>query len=1113
MLITLTHPLRLDISTISDFLPHSKLESDSILEEKTSKKILSFHKKESSEEFDAIETDFTAEELGTLLSKVESYRNKKVILALGKAGFELPQLYKTALANNEVDLVELLLQKRADPNEKNHYGTSYLIEAIKDDREKLALLLVQYGADLTQWSKDYPPDTPLMLAAWKKQSRVVDAILEKKVDPSFVGPVGQTALYAAIYGGSSEIVNKLLSFEKVDVNQSCQGTSLLAHAVKKGHLEIVQTLLSRKADIELGEEELTPLIIALQEEQLEIADLLIDAKADCMNPLVLGYAARYSNIKLIQKILDKKVDVDTSPEDQATPLMVATSSGQLEVVRKFLSLGANHGASEKEDGLTAMHLASREGHDAIIQLLIAKNAEVDKECKKGSPLVLALINNHPKTLDILLQHGASINVKMPTGKDLLTFAAEKQFAECIDVLMKYKAPFSKIDPYRLMDQAFHEGNKATFNALLQHDEKEIKNYLYARRKTPLKRVNLSEVKKGSSYSLMLKNTYKECQLRIVQREWRKKHPSEKKVKYEEILKGPLSLRFIQEPIGFAAESHAKKIKAGQWLTLDFKEKEFSRNLFKALRQERITINEMSTADALYHFNDLMRDEKRNTHLRQHDFSLPGPYFPTHISYAQQYQLENFANALLSLPLHERCYFSIDCSRIFEMIFLCYGLEIYQKAIQVSQFQTFLTKFIDKLKVSESEKKDLLKDIETLKEDDTNNLASLRLRVAVLNHYPDLKHLVFEDAWYKDTRITSAKLMLATFAVGDQNPYFEISPDYDENNPNSPLLCHIILTTSAMNALQLAMHGNDSTFPFFTAGQFSPRLIRELDEHPERVGFHRHARPVEFPHPDLESALKTHGYRNVHPAANKAHDFPFHGWRNGALTIKPMIRYLRKLHESVKGYDMSKYIWFLTDMDMSAGWSARNRAKSNYIWERKSYWINRILEEQNGKLQDCNNDALFISLIDMLQNENQWIQFVGQIPTKHFENESKVIQFMEAIKKIMKEYQNLPVLFYIVAYRLLGDMPTIDAKEILKELSEDPSLLSKMFYWDRNGGVRFKSTFDSDMHGKKLESLQIPDMIRYCQKYLNYHFDKNRRVKIDSSQPFLMFEFGNKLSSG
>lgn len=70
---------------------------------------------------------------------------------------------------------------------------------------------------------------------------------------------------------------------------------------------------------------------------------------------------------------------------------------------------------------SAIHLASEQGHDDIVRLLIAKNAEVDVKSEGDSPLTLAIFNNHSTVADILLQHGANIQIKMPKGEDLLNY--------------------------------------------------------------------------------------------------------------------------------------------------------------------------------------------------------------------------------------------------------------------------------------------------------------------------------------------------------------------------------------------------------------------------------------------------------------------------------------------------------------------------------------------------------------------------------------------------------------------------------------------------------------------------------------------------------------------
>lgn len=65
----------------------------------------------------------------------------------------------------------------------------------------------------------------------------------------------------------------------------------------------------------------------------------------------------------------------------ATPMVVAISKGEVEVVQKMIKYGAN--VNEKVNGMTPLMYAARYNQVEIMEMLIEAGADVKEKCKKG----------------------------------------------------------------------------------------------------------------------------------------------------------------------------------------------------------------------------------------------------------------------------------------------------------------------------------------------------------------------------------------------------------------------------------------------------------------------------------------------------------------------------------------------------------------------------------------------------------------------------------------------------------------------------------------------------------------------------------------------------------
>jgi cytohesin len=102
-------------------------------------------------------------------------------------------------------------------------------------------------------------------------------------------------------------------------------------------------------------------------------------------------------------VINASINLRGNPEaDRA--LLDAAEKGNIEAVKQHLDAGADVNAQDNDIRWTPLHVAAAFGHKEIVELLIAKDADVNaKDVAGRTPLDLA--KRYPGIIDLLRKHG------------------------------------------------------------------------------------------------------------------------------------------------------------------------------------------------------------------------------------------------------------------------------------------------------------------------------------------------------------------------------------------------------------------------------------------------------------------------------------------------------------------------------------------------------------------------------------------------------------------------------------------------------------------------------------------------------------------------------------
>ena len=145
-----------------------------------------------------------------------------------------------AAENGLKDMVQLLLDKGAEPNKPDQDGDTPLHTAAYLGYKDMVLLLLNRGADPNM--ADRGGHSPLHVAAREGYKDVVLLLLNRGADPNMEDRGGDSPLYGAATEGHKDVVLLLLD-KGADPNMADHGVSPLHGAAKKVHKDVVLLLL------------------------------------------------------------------------------------------------------------------------------------------------------------------------------------------------------------------------------------------------------------------------------------------------------------------------------------------------------------------------------------------------------------------------------------------------------------------------------------------------------------------------------------------------------------------------------------------------------------------------------------------------------------------------------------------------------------------------------------------------------------------------------------------------------------------------------------------------------------------------------------------------------
>jgi uncharacterized protein len=275
-----------------------------------------------------------------------------------------------AVMRRDEEAVRLLLRNKADINGTQPDGTTALHWAVRDNNLDLAQLLIRSGAKVgvaTRYGV-----TPIQLACASGNLPLIDTLLRAGADPNTTNQGGETALMTAARTGRADAVRLLLDRgANVDAKEKVRGQTALMWAATENHLEVARLLLAHGANVNARTDVTIP---DGMENSIERPDgsrsmsanigaagpgvyraRAIPSPSGAMTPLL--FAAREGHLEMARMLVEAKANLNLTAANGTTPLVVAIINNHIHLARYLLQAGSDPNIADEYHKRSALFAA------------------------------------------------------------------------------------------------------------------------------------------------------------------------------------------------------------------------------------------------------------------------------------------------------------------------------------------------------------------------------------------------------------------------------------------------------------------------------------------------------------------------------------------------------------------------------------------------------------------------------------------------------------------------------------------------------------------------------------------------------------------------------------
>lgn len=422
-------------------------------------------------------------------------------------GGEVTSIFLKYAVKNISILKILLKEYKMDVNMVNSDGLSLLYFACINGNVKTVKYLIENGANIHLETHTDNKETAFGVAVTGNHIGVIEVLIQCgaliKCDPMvFMIPVllkQNTIVLRMLLKKkclSQEDIKTCLaisvSYDFIDIafalldeinfkEQKEFGKQLLFSAIKQGHRNITDTILSKGIDVNTifnysTELETFPLGLTVMQGSSEMTEFLIERGANVNATYgdgtgLLHYAVSKNSPDMVKILIDNGADILAEDNERRIAIELAVGYNDIKSVEFMLDtkkININHRTHDLQQSL--LHIAAQQGHVDMTKLLYARGVDITARDFEGSmPIDNAARYGHIKIVDFYLEKGISVNGCRDDKESLMHVAAfDDQNSEMLFFLNSKGADLNQIadENSTPLEIAIWKGNPNIVHTLL-----------------------------------------------------------------------------------------------------------------------------------------------------------------------------------------------------------------------------------------------------------------------------------------------------------------------------------------------------------------------------------------------------------------------------------------------------------------------------------------------------------------------------------------------------------------------------------------------------------------------------------------------------------------------